>query len=944
MDKIQSLISKYKKLITANQLKGEVYKWELTSRYKGRPNTDAADFTQEIKELKFQNLIYQMGWAVLRHLSKDRPEDLRQLFISLFDESVSLSDRIKSFDKDSLKLYRELDGEHGHHQDERAISTYLTFHDPQKYTFYKASFYKKYCKILGVNEAGKHHRYPHFLTLIGDLIEKYIVPDEELINLVKSLIPEFYDGTNHLLLAQDILYQTLEQEVEPNYWIFQASPKVYDTVASLKDQKLKNWTVAAHKEKVHKGDKVILWITGPQAGCYALATVTSEIENRPDDEDEMKYYVGPRENLPADRVSIAIDYNLAGSPLLWSTIMEMDDFRELKVGTQGTTFSATKEQYEGFKDLVDSDDPSLYLKVKKNLDSQKVEQFLPLLRKFMKDHQLEARDERISLNVRGSKNRLAFLIGSRYAFSIEKTRGKTNFSFISPEAISPKTGPFTNQRREVEAYWNELDDITAFEQKIEDGFLSELARDNKNPFKRYENQDFVKDIFQNSVMDKTEETYMNPNQNVILYGPPGTGKTYNTLLRAASIVMKNEITDYAEAQDIFNQHLGERIGFITFHQNYSYEDFIQGLRPIVDQKDKLVFERKDGMFKQMAIDALFEYYKVLKKEKSNLESSKEKKDVNEIYLDFIEYLKADPTKVFHSSTGMPISISDFTKNDNIEFKHQNRSRTYIVSGNRLLKLYQAFTEIKQIKNINEDILNAIGGCNATIYWVALREFIEFKKLHAKEDLSEPEEQYDEVGYETKKKLLSTVDLKELRSVKTDQVPSYVLIADEINRANISRVFGELITLIEPDKRSHGAVPLRCTLPSGDDFIVPSNLYLIGTMNTADKSIALLDIALRRRFVFEPMYPLYEIEGYEIYDKDLLRKINEKIIGLKGHDFQIGHSYFMGENRDLFLRMNKKVIPLLLEYFMNDVEEVKKILLAAGLTVKEGAYPLTIIME
>ena len=113
------------------------------------------------------------------------------------------------------------------------------------------------------------------------------------------------------------------------------------------------------------------------------------------------------------------------------------------------------------------------------------------------------------------------------------------------------------------------------------------------------------------------------------------------------------------------------------------------------------------------------------------------------------------------------------------------------------------------------------------------------------------------------------------------------------------------------------------------------------MNTADKSIALLDIALRRRFEFESMYPLYDIKGSEIYDKDVLLKINEQIIKLKGHDFQIGHAYFMGENKDLIQRMNRKVIPLLLEYFMNDEKEVKGILYNAGLQVEENTWPIKI---
>src|SRR5690554_5939045 len=181
-----------------------------------------------------------------------------------------------------------------------------------------------------------------------------------------------------------------------------------------------------------------------------------------------------------------------------------------------------------------------------------------------------------------------------------------------------------------------------------------------------------------------------------------------------------------------------------------------------------------------------------------------------------------------------------------------------------------------------------------------------------------------------------------------QRKNYVIIIDEINRANISRVFGELITLIEPDKRSEGSIPLEARLPSGDSFIVPSNLFIVGTMNTADKSIALLDIALRRRFEFEPMYPKYSEDGLNVNDENVLKSITQSIISEKGHDFQIGHSYFMDSKEDPYnfeRRMNVKVIPLLLEYFMNDSKAVTQIISKAlansQFTIDEKTWPLKI---
>jgi 5-methylcytosine-specific restriction endonuclease McrBC GTP-binding regulatory subunit McrB len=378
--------------------------------------------------------------------------------------------------------------------------------------------------------------------------------------------------------------------------------------------------------------------------------------------------------------------------------------------------------------------------------------------------------------------------------------------------------------------------------------------------------------------------------NTIFYGPPGTGKTYHSIKRAAEIIENRKIDVYDEALQIFNKNLHDRIEFITFHQNYSYEDFVQGLRPTAENEGQLNFEQKDGIFKKLA-----------EKAHDNLKDSESvfnKLPFDIVFSDFIQPLIDGTTEEIEVKMKKVSYFITHISKHSIHFRKASGGTAHTMSISTLRKMYE------------QETLGIIGGL--PIYYAPLLDQL---LVNGKEK-----------GHNIEK-----VGKK-----------NYVLIIDEINRANISRVFGELITLIEPDKRSHGAIPLKATLPSGDDFIVPSNLYIIGTMNTADKSIALLDIALRRRFEFDAMYPLYEINGEAVPDADVLQKLNTLIIDRKGYDFQIGHSYFMDDSLDLIQRMNRKVIPLLLEYFMNDEKEVKDILQKVELKIEPNSWPIRIM--
>lgn len=169
---------------------------------------------------------------------------------------------------------------------------------------------------------------------------------------------------------------------------------------------------------------------------------------------------------------------------------------------------------------------------------------------------------------------------------------------------------------------------------------------------------------------------------------------------------------------------------------------------------------------------------------------------------------------------------------------------------------------------------------------------------------------------------------------------YVLVVDEINRGNVSRIFGELITLLEEDKRRGAPNELSTRLPySGRNFTVPSNLHIVGTMNTADRSIALLDVALRRRFEFEEMMPDVEVVRKDLKGRvelggeqvdticDFFEILNARIAALLDRDHQMGHSYFLGISsiERLHEALYRRVFPLLQEYFYNDHDDLERLL-------------------
>jgi len=548
--------------------------------------------------------------------------------------------------------------------------------------------------------------------------------------------------------------------------------------------------------------------------------------------------------------------------------------------------------------------------------------------------------------------------------------------------------------------------------------------------------------------------------NQILYGPPGTGKTYHTVNRALEIIDPEFVEinkdDRAALKAKFDSLVSaNRIGFVTFHQSFSYEDFVEGIKAETTENNQVNYPIRDGIFKEMCDAA----------------SSKETPDSTEVSIDIagrniwkmslgntlgddaFMYQECINRGVIALGYGGPIDFSgtnsrreianlyrengyvienesyDFNVSAVVRFKDEMNTGDLVVVTDGNLKFraiaeitsdyyfeksengdYSQLRKVKWLKRyepskpVGELFNKAVS--QQTIYRLRpptidlekLQALLSAQTKHAKLKVGAEVQKYlvtsisqevielkkpngsvlpiamsllNELVSLVKAKQISIADIKNKtvfekvdsnlekylvngypnilaplvetiikQGISTEAQPTNtdkrVLIIDEINRGNIANIFGELITLIEPSKRAGGDETITVKLPySKTPFSVPSNLYIIGTMNTADKSLAQVDIALRRRFEFIEMMPNYqvltdipEIEGINI--SDMLEAINQRIELLYDREHTIGHSFFLplideptiDKLANIF---ELQILPLLEEYFFEDWQRAGQVL-------------------
>lgn len=453
-------------------------------------------------------------------------------------------------------------------------------------------------------------------------------------------------------------------------------------------------------------------------------------------------------------------------------------------------------------------------------------------------------------------------------------------------------------------------------------------------------------------------------KNVIFYGPPGTGKTYTTAKRAVEICKtesEEELTDYSQIMKKYNElKKNKRIEFITFHQSYGYEEFIEGIKPIVLNEDDeseeesennqesktnikiendIKYDIVDGIFKKFCDNA----------RKAIIETDNNNDNNNDDNNNDIP-LEATVWKV----TVRGEVREDCFNNNHVRIDWNSDEPQVVVfvkevkQGDIIITTDGSRTRINGIAVVTDDKGYTLDKeerdtTTRNVKWLAknidenIKNINKEKMLHRRTVARVPNMKVEDIiklAKEKEPRALSKIVIKENKD-------PYVFIIDEINRGNISKIFGELITLIETTKRS-GEGKKECIstkLPySKEEFTVPDNVYIIGTMNTADRSIALMDTALRRRFYFEEMLPNYDLlkdifvedEGVKVNIGAMLKAINERIEYLYDREHTIGHAVFLElkENNNIDKLENifkKSVIPLLQEYFYEDYDKIRLIL-------------------
>jgi len=729
--------------------------------------------------------------------------------------------------------------------------------------------------------------YPPFENFYrADALNQYLIGEEE----GKPWKKQLANGTG--------------QAPGVGYWLFQGNPTDYDVVGSLRDGALSSWTVNQHKQLIKAGDKIVIWVTGENRGCYALATATSEVKIIPKDLREDAYWANPNENVDHEGVTIRIDRNLWSTPVLKEEIDDLPGFSDFPAGTRGTNFKISEDHFNGIHNLILGRNKVHYWVyapgqnaafwsecLEKGIMVYGANELTDLRTYENKDAIEKALKEALNLKHRPTNDARAAWEFSRVlkpgdiVIAKKGTKQYIGYGSVTGEYAHDASRATYRNLRTVK--WIKTGEWSEDGGPIVQKTLTDIT---KYP-------DYVEKLKKLIGIEEITSTDVNllPALNTILYGPPGTGKTYTLQKRYMGLFTESQtITREQYAQDLVSEMTWLQVITTVLYDLKAAKVSAIFAHPLLQAKNLLSANRTP----KNTIWAWLQRH-------------------TKLDCPNVKFEKRDEPQIFWKDENATWSVDQAMVDEQLPELAEK------------MKMYRNFIPVKKDIKRYDYVTFHQSYC--------YEDFIEgIKPLMSEEDASA-------LAYQIKPGIFRNMVTMALN----DPSHNYALLIDEINRGNVASIFGELIALIEEDKRKGRVNELKARLPySREEFVVPDNLYIIGAMNTADRSVEALDTALRRRFTFVAVDPqpdlIQQPSAFEVDLKKLLITINGRIEKLLDKDHCIGHSYFMGiEKKDtplgeLRLIFKTKVLPLLTEYFYGDPGKIGMVLGKVFVTRKDEA--------
>ena len=891
---IESLLNEFEKQVIPLGLGSgggieELYKWAIISDCQGM--TDA----RILQRLLGTNLIdNQYDGAAIKKLLESEPEQIAHCFSLLRGNMAGLQGRYNIFKQETDALT----GSRWKYQisDERMAGSFLACSDPAQYTFYKNDAYSSLCGYLRIPTRPARLKLCHFYELLTEILTHY-EKRQDLVDFFSRETEGYVQSP--LLCIQTIVWymqEFMNKEVAPN--------KQYTWIPFVREfaQKLLPYR--------DKRDQLVSIFYGIGSGLTHA-------------------YQEDGQNI-TDITPFTVIGTLAVGKIERRT--QFASYFKEKLGIEADV----PTDYVGFPSLH----PQRVMFVFGKDKAAYTEPFWDLFEAAMAGEDISVSFDQV-MKVKGANRNVSmglFWIAPKTFLSFDST----NEAYLKHYGFPSIPG---KDKINYAFYRGLIDEVQA---KMKNGEITE------KDFLEFSTAAYAFGKDNNIDENGMEWTYYEEITNalkdkkcIILQGAPGTGKTYAIPEIVARLCQEPiDLSDREKVMEAFNGLIkAKRVVFTTFHQSMDYEDFVEGLKPVVED-DTVHYVVEDGIFKSLCDEAS---KTVIKNNSLDLKDGavvwkvslggtyensvrKECMENNHIRIGWDQYGENYEDQIGDAREGRFILDAYYNKMEEGDvifscYSSKEIDAIGIVEGPvEWHPVFNGYNRVRKVrwlvKGIRENIYE-LSGKKMTLSTVYRLNSISI------DNVLDILKKYSAAGQTTTEK----------------NTKPYVIVIDEINRGNVSKIFGELITLLEPDKRSDGAMRLEVTLPySKTQFSVPSNVYLIGTMNTADRSLTQFDYAMRRRFRFIPMsYGFVDIlpPPGKVFQKDLFAKVSKLFIAnfeeydndynveiipadcfspeFKPLDLWIGPSYFITDEdnpESLYNNIFYEIIPTL-EHYIED---------------------------